>query len=585
MKKIYAFLSVLCAAFIVMSCSNNDVEVEEELGYLKLEVNTLVSTHTRAVPAGYNAKTLHVELRNADGSIALQTDDFENDANFKGNLTLAPGTYTIVAHSANWDGSDSGFGIPYYAGSTTVTVEAKKLVKATVTCTLANVKVTVNFDNSFIEAFKSAMAIVTSDVSNVAPVTFVMKQTVGSAYFPVGALNFMISVTNNSDQTFVQNNKIEDVKARDHIIITYKVAEAGKQGGVTVYTDDAAQTYTYEVEVPRKSSTSLQAFTANAWARYAELSGKVTAKTSTFEPDKVVLQWKTRTADEWTTVPNSALTNNGDDYTCKLSGLTPETAYTYRFVYDSDAPVNSNEINFTTEAATPLTNGGFENWHKDGNVWYPNANGTSFWDTSNPGSAGLMGENYNVTTSATSPVHSGAYSAKLQSMYVIIKFAAASMYTGTFGSLNGTSSAKLNWGVPFTSRPSALHGYISYSPGAINRGSQPSGVGAPASGSNDVAQIRFALLTEALHVDNGDMSSFPAWDGSDSRVIAYGEYEQNTSDNGAWREITIPLTYYNTTRKPTHVLIVFSASKFGDYFYGSDSSCMYLDDFDFIYGE
>lgn len=590
MKKIYSILAVLFTAFFAASCSS-DADNMENQGYLKIEMTTLVSTHTRVtgVPSGYNGKTLHVELRKSDGTIVKQTDDFENDQTFKGSIILAPGTYTIEAHSANWDGSDSGFGAPYYTGMTQATVKAKELTTASVTCTQANVKVTINYDNSFRTYFKNAMTVVTSDIDGVAPRNFIMNSTVGSAYFPVGALNFMVSVTNMDGESFVQNNRIEDVAARDHFIITYKVADAGNQGSVNVFIDDATQTYTYTVEVPRKSSTSLQADNVSAWSNFVNVSGSVTSKTSEFDATGVSLQWKRRDANDWTTIPNSALTVNGDNYSYKLTGLSPNTAYVYRFAYvKGEDNVNSNEVSFTTEAQTSLYNGGFEMWyHKDNKVWYPNAEGTTYWDTSNPGSAGLMGDSYNVTSRTTEMVHGGTYAAKLQSMYVIIKFAAASLYTGKFGSLNGTSSAKLDWGTPFTSRPTALHGFISYAPGAINRGNQPSGVGAPNKGANDVGQIRFALLSEQLHVDNGDMSTFPAWDGSgdNNPIIAYGEYEQNTSDNGAWREITIPLTYYNITKKPAYLLVLFSSSKFGDYFYGSDSSCMYVDDLELVYGD
>ena len=94
MKKIYSILALLCATFMVVSCSN-DLDNAEEVGYLKMELTTLVSTNTRAVtgvPSGYNAKTLHVELRKADGTIIMQTDDFENASDFQGTIVLTPGS-------------------------------------------------------------------------------------------------------------------------------------------------------------------------------------------------------------------------------------------------------------------------------------------------------------------------------------------------------------------------------------------------------------------------------------------------------------------------------------------------------------
>lgn len=589
MKKIYSILSILCAAFLAVSCTVDKVNTEE-MGYLKIEVNTVETTHTRvtAKPSDYDAKKLHVDVINEAGTVVLSTDDVANDDNFKGNILLNPGVYTVSVHSAGWDGSDSAFGAPYYSGMTRVTVSAKTLVTANVTCTLANVKVTVNWDQSFRENFSSAQTIITSDIDDVSLRRFVMgSSTVGSAYFPVAPLNLMLSVTNKSGQSFAQNNRIEDPQARDHFIITYKVAEGGKMGGVTVYVDDATQTYTYTVEVPRKSSTALQANAANAWGNFAQLAGMITAKTSDFDASCVTLQWKRQADADWTTVANNLLTASGDNYSYKLLNLSPETDYRYRLFYKKDdVEVASNEVAFKTDPMTAVTNGGFENWYKDGSVWYPNPDGSSenhFWDSSNPGSAS-MGESYNVTTKSTTDVHSGTGAARLGSTYVIIKFAAASIYTGEFDHLVGTKGAVLNWGQPFKARPTALKGWMKYTPGAVNRTGKDLPSGAPAKGENDQCQIYCALLTERVQIDNTNIEgTFPKWDGSDSRVIAYGSLTQNTTDTN-WKSFNIPLTYYSATRKPTHVLILCSSSKYGDYFHGSDSSVLLLDDFEFEYG-
>ena len=69
-------------------------------------------------------------------------------------------------------------------------------------------------------------------------------------------------------------------------------------------------------------------------------------------------------------------------------------------------------------------------------------------------------------------------------------------------------------------------------------------------------------------------------------VIAYGclksEEEKGT---GEWQEFTIDLKYRDLTRTPKYIIIVASASKYGDYFTGSKSSVMYVDDFSLIYGD
>jgi hypothetical protein len=86
-------------------------------------------------------------------------------------------------------------------------------------------------------------------------------------------------------------------------------------------------------------------------------------------------------------------------------------------------------------------------------------------------------------------------------------------------------------------------------------------------------------------VDNTDMSTFPDWD-TDPRVVAYGALPQdeNVHSAGQWKEVNIPLVYRDLNRKPTHLLVVFSSSKYGDYFHGGEGSTLYLDDFSFEYG-
>lgn len=585
MKKIFSILSILAVALAVVSCSSDmDELANKEVGYLMLGIETNGTTMTRAgAPAGYDAKKLHVEVQDAQGTVVASTDDFENDTELNGQqITLTPGQYKVIAHSSNWDGNGSGFNTPYYYGEATATVKTKTLTTAKVTCTLANVKVTVNFSDEFKESFARATATIESAVDGVSAQTFTMGSDKGSAYFPVGNLTAYLSVFNMSGQGYSHMKEITDVQARDHYIINYTVAAHGYQGGVTVKVDPTTNTYTYTFEVPRKGGTSLAAYTANAWSSFAFIEGAVTAKKGDFDQTKLQLQWKADGTDTWNSVAASDLTISGDDLSCKLTGLTPSTKYNYRFAYVTDEDeVFSTESSFTTEAQTALYNGGFEDWYSVSNYSSPNSGeGVNYWDTSNPGSASF---NFVVTYPETEFVHGGSKSAKLQAKYAVIKLAAGSIYTGQFGKVSGTS-ASLNWGVPFTARPTALHGFKSYTPGTINQGSQPSGVGAPASGSNDIGIIRVALLTEQLAVNNKDMSTFPDWQ-TDPRIVAYGVLEFNQSDNGEWVEFNIPLEYHSLTTKPTHILVMGATCKYGDYFYGSDSSLLYLDDFELVYGD
>lgn len=595
MKKILYTLSFLALAVLLAACSEKIGSQEEEMGYLKLNVETCNVTVTKAgpvdAPVGYAPKQIFVEVKNSVGNVVASTTDFDTDTKMNGAvLALKPGSYTIVAHSNGWDGSGSGVDAPYYYGETTATVQTKVSSTANVTLTQANVKVTVNFSSDFVQSFASATSTISSSLTGVTPISYTMGQTKGAAFFPVADLTAALSVTNKNGELHSLNKSITGVQARDHYIINYALASSGTIGGVTVVVDQDSRTYTYTFEVPRTSGTTLATTGANAWSTFAFLEGSITSKTSEFDQTGVTLEYKAQGATDWTTISNSALTFSGDNVSCKLTGLNPQTSYSYKLKYQSGQDVvYSAESDFTTESQMVLYNGGFENWHQSDGLWYAGESGRTYWGSSNVKAFGLA---QNATTQDTSVKHSGSSSAKLSSSLVMnIKFAAGSVYTGQFLELVGISGAKIRWGVDFNSRPTALQGYMMYAPAKIDSkvaGKASSGLpsSAPAVGSDDVCQIHWALTTEKIEIDNTNMSTIPDWQ-TDSRIVAYGTLPDSECVNtgGSWKQFNIPLEYHNGTRKPSYLIIIASASRYGDYFYGGDGSVLHLDDFSLVYGD
>ena len=66
------------------------------------------------------------------------------------------------------------------------------------------------------------------------------------------------------------------------------------------------------------------------------------------------------------------------------------------------------------------------------------------------------------------------------------------------------------------------------------------------------------------------------------KVIGVGEMILTESTDG-WVEFTLPLDYVTTSEVPTHIIIVFTGSRFGDYFTGSTQSLMLVDDLELLY--
>lgn len=383
MKKIYLSLIALLTAIGFTSCQQDDLDANT--GYLRIDVETNTYVNTK-IAEDYNPKQIALQIVDSKGEVVESTDDWET---LEGKqFRLPAGIYTVKASSNGFDGSESGFEIPYYAGSEQVTVETGKEVTANITCTLANVKVTVNYDQSFIDAFQSATATVTSALEGVNPLSFNMGDDLKPAYFPVADLTATISVINHAGQSFSQDTPIKGVKARKHYILNFKVAETGNIGGVNVSVDGTETIYTFTFDVSTEVSTKLGVEGANAWSRVAYLEGSILSSKEELDPASMYFEYKEASSEEWQT---ATATFENEKFTTKITNLTPSTEYNYRLAYSKEGKEYASDIaTFTTETEIALPNGDMDDWYQSGKTWYPvsendyNISG-SFWDSSNPG--------------------------------------------------------------------------------------------------------------------------------------------------------------------------------------------------------
>lgn len=310
----------------------------------------------------------------------------------------------------------------------------------------------------------------------------------------------------------------------------------------------------------------------DAWANVAWLksSGKAGAENG--------FELKESGTDIWTRVNPTFVQTDGGTFSARVTGLKSKTAYECR-AYSGET--YSNVVSFTTEEEFSLPNAGFENWQKKDKIWLVYGTGESmFWDTGNHGSATM---NKNVTNYIETDVHGGSKSIELKSQFVglggvVGKFAAGNLFAGQYLKTDGTDGI-LSFGRPFTSRPTALKGYYKYISVPINYtslGNVPEGV--PDEG---IIYIAIGDWDKPVEIRT-KASERKLFDINDPHIIAYGELVQKT-DITSWTEFTIPLVYRAIDRKPTYLVIVASASRYGDYFTGGDGSTLTLDDFSLIY--
>ena len=600
MKSAYNLLLILCALFFMASCQEeNDALGTGGTGYLRLTVNGSSETTTKAanLPAGYTGKQIAVEIVDAEGKSVKSTNDWTE---WEGEqIALPAGEYTIKAHSYGFDGKQSAMAAPYYYGSAEVTIENGKEVNQAIVCKLANVKMSVKIADDIKEHFNTfGLSVKAKDEKSCDPITFDIDLSAATvkdtAYFPVTDLVVSYSGQGKEGGSGSAEHELTEVKGNDHYILNFTLQDHG-QGDVTVKVNPTMHVYEYTFVVSQHPTNSA-VLEANAWAKFAYLSASkvTTASGATLSNPK--LQYRQKDAEAWTDLETTS-TGEGEDavYTATVTSLTANTTYEYRLVGDNNVETNQGE--FTTEEEIALYNGGFEDWYMHNEkVWYAVAandfdaeTATAFWDSGNKG-ASLMSKN--PTSPETSVIHSGnksTKSAKLQSQFVgfgtLGQFAAGNLYTGHFVTTIGMSGAEIQFGSPFTGRPTQLHGYFQYTAGTVDYyGSNTPDDALVKNGGTDMNSIYIALSdADEPYTVNTSTNTFVDFD-NDPNIIAYGELpasECKTTDG--WKEFTIDLVYRDLTRKPKYIILVCSASKYGDYFTGSSSSVMYIDDFELVY--
>lgn len=347
---------------------------------------------------------------------------------------------------------------------------------------------------------------------------------------------------------------------------------------VLLATDLKNNTATGKFNVNVLSPVDAEAIGAVPWAKFAILKGIWFTNP---RPESMKFQYKKSTDSEWKDY--SGLVEYDDVkrlVTAELRGLESETAYAFKIVTDKEE--NTKVINFTTEKAETLHNLSFDKWYKEGSCWYPNESSSyRVWDSANPGTSSLPFVGTVTTTPETSDLAvtgEGKQAAKLQSTSIAGFFAAGNIFIGKFVSTVGNKGAKLDWGYEFSSRPLALKGYYKYNPEIINKAS---GIHSDKQGQIDQCQIRILLTdwTGVFHVNSAE--NVFVNDDADY-VIASASLTSNEK-MAAYKEFTLPLVYKNKTKKPTFIVIVAAASRYGDYFTGGVGSTLLLDEFSLEY--
>lgn len=347
------------------------------------------------------------------------------------------------------------------------------------------------------------------------------------------------------------------------------------------------------------STGLLKSNTMEIWAGHATVHATVD-EAEFNDPDKIKFAF-TQDGSTWTTV-NSTRISEGS-YEAVLKNLAGGTQYTYKLVIDGEDIGDS--LTLTTDSAPQLPNCGFETTSNCESTKYISFFDSSlsdmqlkvkYWDSGSSASTSVGASGAICYSSTDVPPGTGSTkSALLQSKYVVVKFAAGNLFTGEFAELVGTEGGKVNFGRPFTGRPTAVRFWYKYISDKIDKDSSNT----PSDGKIgnwDQCSIKVMLGTWKggskgyhgstscpLQVNTTDPSTF--WDYPNlPETIAYTDFYKAANEAATvWTQVTLPLDYKNLNVIPTHIVVSCAASRYGDYFAGCSTSQLYLDDFELIY--
>lgn len=442
---------------------------------------------------------------------------------------------------------------------------------------------------------------------------FTVKGQVGSTVIDDVNCRVLINVSKDSDL--------------DNVEVT--TAKLGPKDGLTVYEPQLSEIVGTKVDMSDVFTINVTAFdNTEKWSVYVSVveSSVTLGKINPWATHAYVastgvagmengFQYRKKGAGQWIDLQESDITSDGGSFIGHITGLEPDTAYEV-LAYCGNERTDAEE--FTTSKATQLPNSSFEYVSKVAGADYykfydPNCGvedgSYMFWGSGNgEGSEGVNGSasmGIVITTVDYNDKVDGNKSVCAKTGETIGMLAAGNLFTGQFAGLVGTEGGKVNFGRPWTTRPTALKLYCKYTTGrmdVINR--MPIGVTLTKE-DFDRAQIKVAIGTWAYRTYGGTSESPVLVNTTDERtfvdfytdnstvangdlIIYHDGYSLNRGDKvtagtDGWVEYTIPLQYHDLETIPTHIIISCAASQFGDYFSGCSMSRLWLDAFELIY--
>ncbi len=306
------------------------------------------------------------------------------------------------------------------------------------------------------------------------------------------------------------------------------------------------------------------------------------------------LEYKRRSESSWHVVKDAKVAGVGISATIK--NLAGDTDYLVRV---KEGEKTSKEVAFHTDSEQQVYNMNFDVWHEEGKIWFPfpetgedpnSPSATYVWDTANKATGNFLGSSNTIPDKnfvCDAGKGAGKNSVRMESVNALVKFAGGNIYVGQFAKLSGLG-VELHHGVPFTAKPTSLHGWYCYIPQIIDYADADHQEWL---GKEDIGQLQCFLsdwddqfVVYSVKTNEHPQRFIESYSEEimdEEKIIAYFNLTL-PSTNGQWVEFDFPLEYRNY-RQPTYVTIISASSYYANYYTGGLGSTLWLDELEFRY--
>lgn len=233
--------SLIIASLAAASCVHDEVNPDQQYGYLTIGVTEEVSADIRVKSDDEAEEIIYrLDVMDSNGNVDFTTEDHRT---VQEPVELLMDKYSVTA---TYGRPETCFNTPYWYGGNTVNVYAERNARVNVICKMRKVKFSVHFpeDDEFKSMFKSYELEVkagedvlsfSSDASKTDHVS--VGDFKDTAYFAVPAdkiLTYTLKMMNAQNSFYYTTGNIENVTEAEHYHFDFKMGEREEVDGALV---------------------------------------------------------------------------------------------------------------------------------------------------------------------------------------------------------------------------------------------------------------------------------------------------------------------------------------------------------------